>query len=132
MKLEATLSSLIVCIVFCFYFCHVQAFIQHQSLSYRKIHSSNLYMKQGDDLPKPPKFGFFDFAKTLVSELSPFGDSNGGFVPIYQKKREMVEKYMQKTGCSREEAEREVEDYMNDKEGWIKRKTAEEKAAAKK
>jgi len=54
----------------------------------------------------------------------PWGDPSKGFQTIVDKRNAMVVKYMQKTGCSKEEAETEVDEYLKDKEGYIKRKRA--------
>lgn len=42
-----------------------------------------------------------------------------------------MHRYMEKTGCSLAEAEKEVDEYLSDKEGYIIRKRAEEERAKK-
>lgn len=44
----------------------------------------------------------------------------------------MVEKYMEKTGLSRAECEKEVDEYLKDKEAYIIKKRAEEDYAKRK
>lgn len=43
----------------------------------------------------------------------------------------MMYRYMEKTGCSLAEAEKEVDEYLSDKESYIIRKRAEEERAKK-
>jgi hypothetical protein len=64
----------------------------------------------------------------MAWKLVPWGDASKGLQTILDKRNAMVEKYMAKTGCSQAEAEAEVDDYMRDKDDYIKRKTAEEAA----
>jgi hypothetical protein len=43
-----------------------------------------------------------------------------GFVPTFKKRDSMVIKYMSKTGLSKEEAEKEVDEYLADKDAVSK------------
>lgn len=69
---------------------------------------------------------FFDKVERFYHELVPWGDPSKGFSAQPGKRDAMVMKYMERTGCSQETAEKEVDEYLADKEGYVIRKRAEE------
>ncbi len=71
-----------------------------------------------------------EMGSRFLNELLPWGDTSKG---MWAGKRDaMVEKYMGKTGITREQAEEEVDEYLKDKEGYIARARAKEALEAQK
>ena len=85
-------------------------------------------------------FKSFPKSKDFSEESSGLGTfqdsvkaSTKGFSAQPGKREAMIIKYVERTGCSKEVAEKEVDEYLADKEGYVIRKRAEEaKAAAEK
>ncbi|GAB5029985.1 Hypothetical protein NocV09_00201190 [Nannochloropsis oceanica] len=74
-------------------------------------------------------FNFMEMGSRFLNELLPWGDSSKG---LWAGKRDaMVVKYMEKTGINREQAEREVDEYLKDKDAYIAKARAEEAKQAK-
>ncbi|TFJ87569.1 hypothetical protein NSK_000920 [Nannochloropsis salina CCMP1776] len=69
-------------------------------------------------------FDFMEMGSRFLNELLPWGDAKKG---MWAGKRDaMVVKYMEKTGISKEQAEREVDEYLKDKDAYIAKARAEE------
>ena len=78
-------------------------------------------------MPDPTKEDtFFGKFERFYHELVPWGDPQKGFSAVPGKRDAMVVKYMERAGCTKETAEKEVDEYLLDKEGYVIRKRAEE------
>ena len=123
-------------LVFLFSPIKVNSFLNPSTSLNPSIYSSRyssrcqIYASDGEGDHNVEGDSFFGKLGRFYNELVPWGDPTKGFSAQPGKREAMIIKYVERTGCSKEVAEKEVDEYLADKEGYVIRKRAEEAKAA--